>query len=76
MNVGLRRLIRGYRFFVSPMLGASCRFHPSCSQYAEDALEIHGVWKGGWLAASRLCRCGPWHPGGYDPVPPSMRRVR
>lgn len=75
MKTMLRGLLRGYRYFVSPMLGATCRFHPSCSQYAEQALETHGVLRGGWLAAHRLCRCGPWHAGGYDPVP-DRRRAR
>lgn len=65
----LRALVRGYRYFFSPLLPAACRFHPSCSAYAEQALEEHGVLRGGWLAACRICRCGPWHPGGYDPVP-------
>ncbi|MGH8688734.1 MAG: membrane protein insertion efficiency factor YidD [Burkholderiales bacterium] len=65
----LRILIRGYRYFVSPLLGPSCRFHPSCSQYAEESLARHGLMRGGWLAGRRLCRCGPWHPGGFDPVP-------
>jgi putative membrane protein insertion efficiency factor len=50
-----------------------CRFHPSCSQYAEEALAAHGLFSGGWLAARRLCRCGPWCAGGYDPVPPRGR---
>jgi putative membrane protein insertion efficiency factor len=75
MNAALRGLFRAYRRFVSPMLGTSCRFYPSCSRYAEDALEVHGVWKGGWLAACRICRCGPWHPGGYDPVPTRGERA-
>jgi len=65
----LRLAIRGYRYFVSPLLGPACRFYPSCSQYAEQALERHGLFQGGWLAARRICRCGPWHPGGFDPVP-------
>lgn len=65
----IRFAVRGYRLFVSPLLPRSCRFHPSCSEYAEEALERHGAWRGAWLAAKRLCRCGPWHPGGYDPVP-------
>jgi putative membrane protein insertion efficiency factor len=64
-----RLLVRGYRYFVSPQLAPSCRFYPSCSAYAEEALERHGTLRGGWLAARRLCRCGPWHPGGFDPVP-------
>ncbi|HEV8095486.1 MAG TPA: membrane protein insertion efficiency factor YidD [Burkholderiales bacterium] len=72
MNAMLRMLLRGYRYFVSPMLGATCRFHPSCSQYAEQALETHGLLRGGWLTARRLCRCGPWHGGGFDPVPRNL----
>lgn len=74
MNELLRAMIRGYRYFISPLLGPSCRFHPSCSAYAEEALSRHGALRGGWLAARRLCRCGPWHPGGYDPVPPARAR--
>ena len=66
---GLRGLVLGYRWLVSPLLPPACRFHPSCSEYAEEALERHGALKGGWLAARRLCRCGPWSPGGPDPVP-------
>ena len=69
MNALLRKMIRGYRYCLSPLLGPACRFHPSCSQYAEEALAMHGLLRGGWLAARRLCRCGPWHSGGYDPVP-------
>ncbi|MBI1943519.1 MAG: membrane protein insertion efficiency factor YidD [Betaproteobacteria bacterium] len=65
----LRALVRAYRYFVSPLLPAACRFHPSCSEYAEQALQRHGALRGGWLAARRVCRCGPWHPGGFDPVP-------
>ena len=65
----LRAALRGYRYLVSPLLPPACRFHPSCSAYAEEALERHGVLRGGWLAARRVCRCGPWHPGGHDPVP-------
>lgn len=74
MNALLRMIVRGYRLFISPLLGPACRFHPSCSQYAEEALALHGLWRGGWLAARRLCRCGPWHPGGYDPVPDRPER--
>jgi putative membrane protein insertion efficiency factor len=65
----LGAVIRAYRYFISPVLPPACRFHPNCSAYAEEALECHGVLRGGWLAARRLCRCGPWHPGGFDPVP-------
>ena len=66
---GLRLAVRGYRLLVSPLLGPSCRFYPSCSEYAEEALQRHGALQGSWLTARRLCRCGPWHPGGVDPVP-------
>ena len=69
LGASLRLLLRGYRWLLSPLLPPACRFHPSCSQYAEEALERYGVWRGGWLAARRLCRCGPWHPGGCDPLP-------
>ena len=69
----VRLALRGYQVIVSPLLGPSCRFHPSCSLYADEALARHGLWRGGWLAARRLCRCGPWHPGGYDPVPRRSR---
>jgi putative membrane protein insertion efficiency factor len=65
----MRAVVRGYRWFLSPLLPRACRFHPSCSEYAEEALTRHGAARGGWLAARRLCRCGPWHPGGCDPVP-------
>lgn len=62
-------LIRGYQRFVSPALPASCRFHPSCSQYALEAVTRYGAFRGGWLAVRRLARCHPFHPGGFDPVP-------
>ena len=65
----LQAFIRAYQLLLSPFLGNHCRFTPSCSQYADEALARHGLWRGGWLAGRRLCRCGPWHPGGYDPVP-------
>lgn len=66
----LRVAVRGYRYLVSPMFAPSCRFHPSCSAYAEEALARHGALRGLWLIARRLARCAPWHPGGHDPVPP------
>jgi uncharacterized protein len=69
MRAILRALIRGYQLLLSPWLGARCRFYPSCSQYALDALDSHGSVRGGILALRRLARCHPWHPGGYDPVP-------
>ncbi|HEX6645333.1 MAG TPA: membrane protein insertion efficiency factor YidD [Gemmatimonadales bacterium] len=65
----LMLLVRGYQVAISPALPPSCRFTPSCSQYALEALERHGALKGTWLAARRLARCHPFHPGGVDPVP-------
>jgi putative membrane protein insertion efficiency factor len=62
-------LIRLYQRFISPGLPPSCRFHPSCSAYAVTALERHGPLRGAWLAARRIARCHPFHPGGIDPVP-------
>ncbi|MGA8893608.1 MAG: membrane protein insertion efficiency factor YidD [Anaeromyxobacteraceae bacterium] len=62
-------LVRAYQKVVSPLLPPSCRFYPSCSAYAVTALERHGALKGSWLAARRLSRCHPFHPGGVDPVP-------
>ncbi len=65
----LATLIRGYQRLVSPLLPPSCRFYPSCSEYALDAVTRHGALRGSWLAARRLARCHPFHPGGFDPVP-------
>jgi len=62
-------IIRLYRLFISPLLGQTCRFSPSCSNYAIEALQVHGVFRGSWLAARRISRCHPLNEGGYDPVP-------
>lgn len=62
-------LLTGYRRFVSPLLGPRCRFYPSCSAYALEAVQVHGALRGSWLAIRRLSRCHPFHPGGLDPVP-------
>ena len=62
-------LIRAYQYALSPFLGRSCRYYPTCSEYAVEAVEKYGAIKGGWLGVKRLGRCHPWHPGGYDPVP-------
>jgi uncharacterized protein len=61
--------IRAYQYVLSPLLGPTCRFYPSCSQYALEAVERFGVLRGSYLAARRLLRCHPFHPGGFDPVP-------
>jgi uncharacterized protein len=62
-------LVRFYQYAISPMLGRRCRYFPTCSEYTVDAVQKYGALKGGWLGAKRICRCHPWHPGGYDPVP-------
>jgi hypothetical protein len=69
MKFFLLGLVRLYQWCISPFLGQRCRFHPTCSNYAIEAISAHGTLKGGILAARRLCKCHPWHPGGYDPVP-------
>ena len=63
------KFIRGYQLIISPMIGPRCRFTPTCSQYAIEAIKLHGIVKGCWLAAKRLIRCQPLSEGGYDPVP-------
>jgi putative membrane protein insertion efficiency factor len=62
-------LIRAYQFAVRPLLVGECRFKPSCSEYAAEAISRHGPWRGAWLTAKRLSRCHPWSRGGFDPVP-------
>ena len=64
-------LVKFYRFAISPWLGGNCRFQPTCSEYAIQALRTHGALHGGWLAAKRIARCHPWGGSGYDPVPGS-----
>lgn len=67
-------LLRGYQLVLSPMLGQNCRFYPSCSHYAIEALQVHGAGRGGWLALRRVCRCHPFNDGGFDPVPPASQK--
>lgn len=75
VNVSLMALVRAYRFFLSPWLGSACRFTPTCSLYALQALERHGPAAGSYLAARRLLRCHPGCPGGHDPVPEAVPRL-
>lgn len=65
----MRGLIRGYQLVLSPWIGRQCRFYPTCSHYADEAIAVHGVWRGAWLALRRIGRCHPFHEGGVDPVP-------
>ena len=71
LRAALIGIIRFYRLAVSPWLPASCRYVPTCSAYAEEAVETHGGWRGGWMALRRIGRCHPWGGHGYDPVRPS-----
>ena len=66
----LRWMIKGYQNLISPLLPPMCRFHPSCSQYAVEALRVHGLWRGSFMASSRILRCNPFFEGGVDPVEP------
>lgn len=67
----LLKLIRAYQVFISPFLGRNCRYHPTCSSYALEAIDEHGSLRGGWLAMRRVGRCHPFREGGLDPVPPA-----
>jgi uncharacterized protein len=69
-------LLRLWQLVVSPLYGPTCRFYPSCSAYALEAVTVHGSLRGSWYAVRRLARCHPWSPGGYDPVPPRMSHPR
>jgi len=69
MKACLLLLLRAYKLGISPFLGRNCRFYPSCSEYAAEAIRAHGAARGSVLTARRLCKCHPWHPGGVDPVP-------
>ena len=69
MRAAMLGLIRLYQFFLSPWVGNHCRFHPTCSEYASNAIGKYGSMRGSWLALRRLSRCHPWHPGGADPIP-------
>ena len=69
MKYLLLGLVRFYQYAISPFLGRRCRYFPSCSEYMVEAVQKHGAGKGCWMGVKRLCRCHPWHPGGYDPVP-------
>lgn len=61
-------LLKFYRYCISPLLGYHCRFEPSCSEYAQTAIEVYGIWRGSYKMCKRLLKCHPWHSGGYDPV--------
>ncbi|NGX61955.1 MAG: putative membrane protein insertion efficiency factor [Chlamydiae bacterium] len=74
MKTLLKGFLRLYQLTISPFLGPCCRFYPSCSEYAHEALETHGTIRGTWLTLKRLAKCGPWHPGGVDLVPDSKTR--
>ncbi|MDE1173552.1 MAG: membrane protein insertion efficiency factor YidD [Parvibaculaceae bacterium] len=72
IGLALRGLIQSYRYVLSPLIGPRCRHMPSCSEYTLEAISRHGVWRGGWLGLSRLCRCHPWGTHGFDPVPETL----
>ncbi|MGL1833659.1 membrane protein insertion efficiency factor YidD [Rhodocyclaceae bacterium SMB388] len=76
----LKKLLLGligmYRYGISPMLGRNCRFHPTCSEYAMEAIKLHGSLRGSWLALKRVGKCHPFHPGGFDPVPEHLQNEK
>lgn len=76
VSILLRALIRIYQWVLAPVLGANCRYAPSCSEYAYEALGVHGPLVGSWLALRRLLRCHPWGGSGYDPVPPASPNTK
>jgi len=75
MRKVLTKFIAGYQYLISPFFGPSCRFTPTCSDYAIEAINQHGILKGLWLALRRLGRCHPWHEGGLDPVPDADKKT-
>ena len=76
MRAVLIGLLKAYRFAISPLYGQVCRYHPSCSAYALEAVTVHGAAKGSWFAARRVGRCHPWAAGGYDPVPARKQEAK
>ena len=74
LSLAIRLMIRAYQLLIAPILPPSCRFYPSCSHYAAEAVAQHGAWHGSWLALRRLLRCHPWGGSGYDPVPSDLTR--
>ncbi|MBD1548136.1 membrane protein insertion efficiency factor YidD [Roseibium aggregatum] len=69
-------LIRLYRYTLSSFMGRGCRYAPTCSEYTEEAIRTYGMWAGGWIGLSRILRCNPWGPSGYDPVPDHLPKGR
>lgn len=69
-----RGLIQAYRLSLSGLVGRNCRYLPTCSAYTDEAIGRYGLWAGGWMGLSRLCRCHPWGDSGFDPVPPSLKQ--